>query len=307
MAQLIKLQDYISRYEWNIYRYPSQYIRMKQDQWKKLHQVWLHQDKEESVEHSEDSSSAFDKFKSFIKRNNDHTEELDNENEQPSLPESEDRLRHYFLDKLFPLQLKWASSTVTNVSFTDRSYYQDETLKFFLQRFPDTYLLMYYPIFNIKKAPIDGEIILISPVGIEIIYLIEANAHAKIVADEERTWLIKDEDKETKILSPMIALKRTDQIIRSILHTLNVDFPVKKVVLSRKNIIEFHTEPYNTKIIGKHAYEKWFNEKRNLVSPLKNTQLKAAEALLKNCQTTAVKRPEWEEDTTNFSMDYEAD
>ncbi len=41
MAQLVKLYDYISRYEWNTYRYPTQFIRLKQENWKKLYNRWV--------------------------------------------------------------------------------------------------------------------------------------------------------------------------------------------------------------------------------------------------------------------------
>jgi len=51
MAQLIKLYDYIWRYEWNMYRYPSQYIRLKKDKWKDLHNDWI--DRELKVGHQE--------------------------------------------------------------------------------------------------------------------------------------------------------------------------------------------------------------------------------------------------------------
>ncbi len=303
MAQLIKLQDYISRYEWNPYRYPSQYMRLKQDNWKKIQ---YQSENENTVEAEEEEyveqNSAFSKWKSFIKTGNWHAEEEDSAEKENNLPKTEKDLKQYFLDKLFPLQLKWATSTVTDVSFMDKRFYHDDRLKFFLQRFPDTYLLMYYPIFNIKNAPVDGEIILLSPIGIEIIYIIEKEPKAKIVADDERTWIIKGREEQSKILSPMIALKRTEQLVRSILSIEGIEFPVNKVVLSRVNNIEFHSEPFNTKIIGKYNYEKWFKEKRNLVSPLKSSQLKIADLLLKNCRSTSVKRPEWEEDTNTFSV-----
>ncbi len=41
MAQLIKLQDYVSRYEQDIYRYPSQFIKLKKQQWDKLKAAYL--------------------------------------------------------------------------------------------------------------------------------------------------------------------------------------------------------------------------------------------------------------------------
>ncbi|NLY79377.1 MAG: NERD domain-containing protein, partial [Lysinibacillus sp.] len=36
MAQLVKLQDYISRYEIDLTRYPTQYVRLKRTQWDKV-------------------------------------------------------------------------------------------------------------------------------------------------------------------------------------------------------------------------------------------------------------------------------
>lgn len=301
IAQLIKIQDYISRYEWNAYHYPSQYIRLKQENWLKLHHLWSNPEKEKHELESNETLSTFAKWKSFIKRN--PSDDLEVEKHEVILPKTEDELKHYFLDKLLPFQLKWASSTVTDVSFIDRSFEKDAKLKYFLQRFPDTYLIMYYPIFSIRNAPVEGELILISPIGIEIICLVEEPSNVKILAGDDRTWSMEANDKQSKMLSPLIALKRTEQIVKRILATEKIEFPIKKIVLSRINQIVFHTEPYNTKIIGKLEYGQWFNEKRKLVSPLKNRQLKVMDTLLKHCQTASMKRPEWEEEEPTFTMD----
>ncbi|WP_054753276.1 hypothetical protein [Piscibacillus salipiscarius] len=40
MGQLVKLQDYISRYETDIYKYPGQFIRLKKDQYERLVARW---------------------------------------------------------------------------------------------------------------------------------------------------------------------------------------------------------------------------------------------------------------------------
>ncbi|TFJ92594.1 NERD domain-containing protein [Lentibacillus salicampi] len=305
MAQLIKLEDYISRYEWNIYRYPSQFIRMKQDHWKKLHDMWLNGEILHEAVQEEPPVSVFSRWKSFLTPGRSKMEPVPQD--ENYVPETETDLKHYFLDKLFPQQLKWASSTVTDVSFMAENYYENDRLKYYLQRFPDTYLLMYYPIFTIKKAPVDGEIILISPIGIDIIYMVEKTPGAVITAEGKRSWLIKERKErtegESKMLSPILALKRTEQIVKSVLNQENIEFPIKKVVLSRTNDIVSHAEPYNTKLIGKHDYKDWLTEKRKLHSPLKNLQLKAAEGLLKNCQITAVKRPEWEDDDDHTFTD----
>ncbi|MUK86792.1 NERD domain-containing protein [Ornithinibacillus sp. L9] len=301
MAQLIKLQNYISRYEWNIYRYPSQYIRLKQENWNKLYYIWSNQENQQHVDDEEEKVTRFSKWKSFMKR----SQESEPESEDPvqqELPHTETELKYYFLDKIYPFQLKWATSTISNVSFMDQKYYKDATLQYFLQRFPDTYLVMYYPIFNIKNAPVDGEIVLISPVGIEIIYLLEDDRNTVYTVKDERTWTKRHERSESKFLSPLIALKRSEKIINSILSKYDISFSVTKTVLSRTNRIDFVSEPYNTNIIDKFSYEKWFETKRTLVSPLKNQQLKAAEQLLNHCQSSSVKRPEWEEDDQSFTI-----
>lgn len=297
IAQLIKLRDYVSRYEWNPYHYPSHYIKIKKENWNKLYELWMNENKEQESELTDGHiASTFQKLKSLITSNQDDKEVQDNE----LLPESELELKHYFLDRLFPFQLKWATSTVTEVSFIDQKYHADDILKFFLQRFPDIYFVMYYPIFNIKQAPIDAEIILISPIGIDIIYLLENNEEVRYLAGDERTWMMDTLNQETTIMSPLISLKRTEHIIKSILNARSLSFPIHKTVLSQKNNIVFSSEPYNTSIVGKFQFETWFNKKRQLRSTLKNQQLKVIEALLSYCLTTATKRPEWEEETGFF-------
>ncbi|GAB3065576.1 NERD domain-containing protein [Virgibacillus ainsalahensis] len=310
MAQLIKLQDYITRYEWDIYRYPTQFIRLKNDNWKKVHAMWSHPTniREEESEPSEvvvaEKNSPFAKWKSFIKKRN---HKADEENEQKkddeeTLPATEAELKQHFLNRLLRFQLKWATSTITETSFMNKRYEDDPTLKYFLQRFPDTYLLMYFPIFNIKKASVDGEIILINPIGIEIIKLIDEGRDAVVKAGPERTWTVEKGNSHAKILSPIIALKRTEKIVDRILKAHAIEFPIQKTVLSKTNNIIVSTNFYHTTIAGKSAYEKWFQQKRQLVSPLKSGQLKASEALLKHCQTTAVKRLEWEDDWSAFPV-----
>src|SRR5699024_12757062 len=81
-------------------------------------------------------------------------------------PKTEDELRRYFFNQLYPFQLKWATSSISHVSFMNRKYNKEADLEYFLKRFPDNYFVMYYPVFNINKVPIDAEIILIIPIHI---------------------------------------------------------------------------------------------------------------------------------------------
>ncbi|WP_068674871.1 hypothetical protein [Oceanobacillus sp. Castelsardo] len=303
MAQLIKLKDYISRYEWDLYRYPTQFIRVKKQNWKKLYEMWSNPvtytpDIEFDDYIEVERPSKFAKWKAFIKKetNQEQENEANPKQKLTELPETEEELKHYFLDKILNFQLKWATSTVNRISYVHKKYYTDPLLKYLLQRFPDTYLLMYTPVFNVKDVPIDSEILLVSPIGIEILYFIEEDDQAVIMAGNERVWTVERNNETFKILNPNIALKRTEQIIKSILLMHEIEFPVYKTVISRTNSILFTNEPYQTKIVGKKEYPTWFHDRRKLISTLKSNQLKAAEALLRHCQSTSVQRPEWDDD-----------
>src|SRR5699024_12272175 len=102
------------------------------------------------------------------------------------------------------IKIMFATANITHESFTKVSIRDKETLKYFLQLFPDIYCLMYHPVFNIKKAPIDGEIILISPFDIEIISFIHEHAEATILATNDRKWTVESETNQKSILSPVI-------------------------------------------------------------------------------------------------------
>lgn len=304
MAQLIKLQDYISRYQTDIYRYPGQYIRLKKENWKKLYSIWRNQSSKTKDSfyddvHSHDESQGL--FTRFFKKNEEEEVNFNlPTSNQPTLPKEENELKKYFLDGIFPFQLKWASSTIRETSFLDKEYHYDQVLRYYLQRFPDTFLIMYYPIFQMKKAEIEGEIIVITPTALHVITMIEESSNRSFIATSDRTWQVEENQIRTSILSPLISLKRTAKLVSSILEANQVDFPVKRTVLSRTNPILFDEEPFHTEYIGSIQYESWFERMRRLSSPLKGIQLKAAEVLLANCQTTSVKRPEWEDDFNPF-------
>lgn len=302
MAQLVKLIDYVTRYELQPFHYPAQYIRLKQDKWHQLLESWEYENEGmPTIEGTDDVSvKAMKKsmFKwPFFQRKVEVEEETPFER---TLPYGKEQLIQHFLNDLFPFQLKWATSTISHVSFTERAHQYDRVLKGLLQRLPDIYLLMYYPIFNIQQAPVEGEIILISPIGVEVVTLVEESYDATVYVSNERSWQVAGGGIEKKMISPLIALKRTEQIVRSVLNHYDIDIQVTKTILSEQNHFMYDTAPYQTKVIGRDRFTSWLEEKKALHSPLKNIQLKAMEALLKKCQTTSMLRPEWERQTDDF-------
>ncbi|GMB07291.1 NERD domain-containing protein [Thermolongibacillus altinsuensis] len=308
MGQLIKLQDYISRYELDVYHYPSEFIRLKKKQWERVKQAWesgqlsASMQQVDSWKWMEQETSLFSKIKNLWKRSNEEIEEQSNEEKEGEFsftfttePKSIEDLKFLFLEKLFRLQIRWASSTLTEESLVDQKYYYDPYLKYFLQRFPDTYLCMYKPIFLLKKAPVELETILISPTTTWCLTFVEGRKDNIIVGSADRFWTEMINDQERKMLNPLLALNRTEKIVKKIYEHFAIDMPVKKVIINRQGYIEYRYAPSDLEIIDRRNYDMWFSSLRQLTLPLKHVQLKAAQALLHYCDAHYYDRIEWEE------------
>lgn len=321
MAQLIKLQDYVSRYEKDIYHYPAQYIRLKKKNWQSVKTAFegghLLRDfgltEPSVIEEPEQPSKkpVIQLLRGLLKRGKQPIESMEEGNLEEFLSPSEeesflntfttepktiDDLKVLFLDNLFDFQLKWASSTLWEQSRPDRHFYYDDALKYFLQRFPDTYLVLYKPIFLVKKAPVETDIILISPTETWCISLLEGKEGSVFQYSKERFWNELIGKTQRKVLNPLIGLNRMEQIVRKLYEMNSVEFPIHKVILNRNGFIDCPSVPYGIQMIDKRNYSQWFTQLRQLSSPLKHVQLKAAQALLANSQTTSLQIMEEELD-----------
>ncbi|MBR7553733.1 NERD domain-containing protein [Allobacillus sp. GCM10007491] len=297
MGQLIKLQDHISRYETDMFHYPGQFIRLKNDRYNRLKEQWQEQLAEQLVVDEVETSEN----KPFFRKLLSQKEETEEQEPTVELPETEEALKQWFLDQLMDFQLRWASGTIKEISYPDASLRKNEQLKYFLQRFPDSYLLMYQPLFLIKKALIEGGILLITPLEIVCISFLDSEDSSVIYEPiDERRWLKKTEKMEQTILNPMLQLNRIEKTVKSLLDYHDIQFPVKKTLIAKNASIHSIQAHLNTDFIDKHVYDQWFTKHRSGRTPLKYQQLKVAEALLSHTQTTSFNRPEWDEADNDF-------
>ncbi|UTE74047.1 NERD domain-containing protein [Rossellomorea marisflavi] len=310
MAQLIKLQDYISRYEMDLYRYPTQFVRLKKQQWEKMKDHWENGDShEEALSAMEEKETVKDRLFSFFKRRGDQEEiedltmyaESDDEEEFAIDAErveasTEDELKQVFLENIMDFQLKWASSTISQRSYVDNSYYYDERLKYLLQRFPDNILVLYHPILKIKKAPVEFETILITPTAVWCLTFLEFEEGTAYIGGKDHFWLKKWGREEEKVLNPLITLQRMETIIDQILRFAGVDLPIHKGVICRNGYIDYPQAPHHVHLLDKRKHEGWFESLRSISSPIKGVQLKAAQAILDYGHTTSFKRIGMDED-----------
>lgn len=320
MGQLIKLQDYVSRYEQDIYRYPTQYVHLKKQQWAKVHNAFqsgmLHEvyEEPEVEEWIPEKVGLLTKIKNTIRKKEieievDEEKDTKHQNQDawhftiPVIPKNIDELKLAFLEQLFQSQMKWATSTIRERSFVDYSYYEDERLKFLLQRFPDTFLVMYKPVFQLKKASIEAETIILTPTAAWCVDFLETDDDTVFVGNQEKFWMMRHHQSgEKKILNPCIGLQRTEWIMKQIFSIYDVELPIKKAIISRNGYFDA-AGLYDCSLFDKKTFPAWFQSMRRLSSPLKRQQLKASEALLDYSLTTSTMRMMWNEPINSNSVE----
>ncbi|WP_409289889.1 NERD domain-containing protein [Peribacillus sp. SCS-37] len=313
MGQLIKLQDYVSRYEQDIYRYPAQFVRLKTQQWQKLKTGFESGEPAVSLAESvhlqppAEEKGMLGRVKSIFKKNAKEEEAEEEHEEAPANEESElelmmphaarsiDELKRNFLNQIFKFQLKWASSTLQEKSAVDQIFYFDEKLKFFLQRFPDTCLVLYKPVFQLQQAPVELDIILVSPVDIWCITILEGEEDAAFLPMKGRFWMKKAPKKEEKkVLNPLLSANRTAAVVNRLLTANHIDLPIKKVILTRNGYIDYPSPPGDVLFVDKRSFKNWFGRIRGIKTPLKHAQLRSAQVLLDHCRTSYYSRQDIE-------------
>lgn len=312
MAQLIKLQDYISRYQKDLKRYPTQFVRLKKVQWERMKSEWetgvdvVHWENVEEVEPKEKNGW----MRNLLGKKKEieiHWEEvplvLETEEEDTSFhfepnmvykPQNLEDLKRMYMDQLFHFQLKWASSTLLEKSHVDPKFLRDNLLRQLTQKLPDNYLLFYYPILQLKKAPLELDILILTPTEALCIKVLEEENMAAFIGSGDRFWVKKVGTMENKLLNPTIGLNRMETILNQIFKRDGIEMPIRKMIISRNGYIDFPGSTYGFQFIDKRTYTEWFSQLKSSNSPIKHMQLKAAQAILTMVQTTSFHRVGWE-------------
>lgn len=310
MAQLVKLFDYISRYEDDLTRYPTQYLRLKQYQWNRMKIQWengaehtfFEPEKELEIEEEKKRNKRFASLMRLFKSQKEDTEEVEEQNHtededtldfNPNIiyrPDTIEQLRELYLNQLFHFQIKWASSTLMDKSTVAPKYMRDSMLRMLLQKLPDSFLLFYEPVLKPQKAPVELDIILMSPVECMCITVVEEEDLAAFHGDGTRFWTKRIGDVESKILNPVLALNRMTKIVAQLFKENDIEFPVKRLLISRNGYIDYPMAGYDLEVIDRRFFDDWIDAMSAVKTPLKFTQFQAAQSILNVGQTTAVNR-----------------
>ncbi|WP_018921775.1 nuclease-related domain-containing protein [Salsuginibacillus kocurii] len=308
MAHLIKLQDYVSRYEIDMKRYPSQFTRLKKERWRQLERAWRqansysYQHEGESNEWFEEAEQGFiyqtiDRIKQFYGKRRQTVELQEEEDIYERLAGmSFDEVKARFKKELVRSQIKWASSSLSEESKVHPAYYYDNHLFYFLNQLPDNYMIMYNPSLETRRATVDLDILLIGPNEILCIVPVDGQETSVIEASSDRFWKEYVSGGQKKILSPLLALNRLETVTHDLLTPYQLDLSFERIVFAPDVLIDNRGRGMNVKMVDKRNCEAWMDKLKRQPSPLKTGQLKAAQVLLDHAVTTSFLRDTVERD-----------
>jgi hypothetical protein len=207
---------------------------------------------------------------------------------------AKDEMKRKFRQMLFQSQLNWATSTLKQESDKPEKLIASEKLKFFLEEFPDNYLLMIEPVFKLDKAFTEAEILLFSPNKIYCVSYIENSKNSIISVQKSNFWIQTRGNQQQKILSPYLSINRMAEVIKSIFGSAVYEYPVEYVVIAPHGYIEYENQTNKVTIIDQRNVDSWVNKMIGLRDPIKYKQLKAAETMLKSCESKYFERIELE-------------
>lgn len=302
MAQLLKLSDYASRYELDMYHYSSQFSRFKQERWKKMKAAWLeantssiNEPLEEPEPVEEEWFKAKENFfrRTILKKRRRTTIEAvmpeKNPPEQDILAfyrgKTKEQLIEAFYEELFQSQLRWASSSLLEESTIAPALRYNQHLKYFLREWPDNFFVLFRPVFHIKNAPVELDIIVITPTEIICMFLLEGKMNSVFDTSTGRFWNEYAEGTITKTLNPSIPMQRMTSMAATIMEADGIELPIRKEIIAPGSIIDRKGYAGSAELIDKQTLPAWLEAKKRNPSPVKRAQIQAAEALFKHTLT----------------------
>ncbi|MFC7373319.1 hypothetical protein ACFQPF_16895 [Fictibacillus iocasae] len=286
MAHLVKIQDCVSRYEKNLYHYQSAFIRLK----KKRREDRLADEGNERFEAVELEEASEEKktgiWRRLFTRGKEELPEFVNEENLEKLELTAEEKRQQHNDELYSFQLKWASSTVGEVSRLDPSFEKDVILRYLIEQVPDNYFVFYKPIVTAMNAPVELDIIIVGPADIWLIVWLEEEG---ILTEESKRFWLSTEGGQ-KLINPHISMQRMTQAVSAVLKASPSQLALKKAFLSKEAYMDVEPDWRKVLYIDKREFNEWLENIKKDRAPVKSQQLRFVSALLSSCVTNSLYR-----------------
>ncbi|ALC82057.1 NERD domain-containing protein [Bacillus gobiensis] len=305
MGQILKLYDYISRYEMNTNQYTNQFIRLKKERWESLQKAcengFFTEEKDESEKTTKGNIFSFKRGKKRSAAETDkkyewfYKEFSEGTGLNVDLLTSDRKRAEAFKEYIYRFQLKWASSTISQISSIQHEVYLDKELEMLAQSLPDSYFILYKPVLKVRKAAVELTVVLLAPLKIYCVVFLEGRNERESVflGSKNRFWEERFQNGTRNVLNPCASLFRTEKVLANILNEKAIDLPIEKLIISRTSYIDYPDLPFGLSIVDKRNWREWLTKQQKNTAPIKSKQISAARQLLYHGESRSHDRKEW--------------
>ncbi|MCO7175904.1 hypothetical protein ACFP7A_01935 [Sporolactobacillus kofuensis] len=260
MAQLIKVNQCVSRYQLDLRAYANRFTWLKKRRMEEWKEKWG------NTSTIKDQSDRDDKDNKSIKA----------------------QFENWFFEK----QVGWATRTAFEVSQSPKHLQEEHWVRRILTRINDVSFFMYQPVLLTKSGSIQLDSLIIGNDLICCVHPLIGEPGHVFQSVSQRTWCEITNGGATKqLINPLISLRRSKAVVSAFLrnHGLN-EMVIKTAVYAPDGYIEQVMSSYETDFVDRRNERKWFEWLDQHALLLKREQLDAAEMILQHSETIAESR-----------------
>ncbi|MCQ2008698.1 MAG: hypothetical protein ABF629_00435 [Sporolactobacillus sp.] len=259
MAQLIKINQCISRYQMNFRSYANRYNWLKKRRFAEWKEDWEHV---HGIQQSDDGADIY-----------------------------KNQLKHEFEDWLFDKQLEWSTRTAFEWSSFPDTIYSEHWLRHLIKEINDVSFFMYLPVLLTRSGPVQLDSLLIANDVICCVHPLLGNPGDVFQPVSQRNWNVITNGAQRPLLNPLISLRRTKAVVSAFLQSKGLrSMEVEAVVYAPDGYIESKAGEFEARFIDLRNEAEWFQKMDQHSLLMKRGQIECAEALLNNSETVSEPR-----------------
>ncbi|MFD2618008.1 hypothetical protein [Terrilactibacillus laevilacticus] len=262
MAQLIKVNECISRYECDLQHYANRFITLKQKRWLQ----WRDQFERPRDDRPVNLAKRFSSISTI------------------------DQLKSVYYKWLFEQQIIWATSTAGFYSDNQEDLSHVTWLKICLSELNDVTFILYKPVLLMKQTMLQLDSLIITNDTLWCVKPLIGEDGSVFQEINNRLWKEMKREESPQFINPFISLKRTKTALRTFLQTQNLSMPIKFLIFAPNSYVEFVHHDANTEICDRRDKNQISKKICHHSSTLKSQQIIITNRLLSQMATSAFER-----------------
>lgn len=175
-------------------------------------------------------------------------------------------------------KLQFACEGATEHDMPFLAFLKDGSYRMMLSEWNDQHFFMYRPVIEWSGATVELSHIIIGPSHLYVVEWLEGDRSIYHIS-KEKTWIhqpLKGEN--TRVINPLIALTRTEEMVRQFLPSY--DGVIQKVAVAPKGYFDHMPETRSTHFISRSDYEQWMKQVNTRAPIVKAQQIREVAKLL---------------------------